>query len=130
MSWALSLTQAIAASCKQYALGIAVVDAGGAPKLIFVPDGSEGWHGYSAVRKAYTATVFKKPTKELMSQVAVDAKLREEIKSDPNLMAFAGGRPLWVDHALVGAVAVSGAEPGGHDDECVLLGLARVPQPR
>jgi uncharacterized protein GlcG (DUF336 family) len=98
----------------------------GTPKIIYVPDGSQGWHGYSAVRKAWTAVLFKVPTLELAARVKSDPELQARIKSDKNLMAFGGARPWKVGDTVVGAIAVSGAEPGSHDDECLLLGLRKI----
>src|SRR5580698_7363720 len=51
---ALKAAQAIAQGCHQYKLGIAIVNAEGVPVLTYVPDGSEAWHTYTAIRKAYT----------------------------------------------------------------------------
>jgi uncharacterized protein GlcG (DUF336 family) len=126
LALALKAVTAIAEGCKQYPLGIAVIDSIGTPKLIYLPDGSEGWHGYSAVRKAWTAVVFKMPTVELAQQVRDNPELQAKIKADPNLQAFAGARPWRVGDTIVGAIGVSGAEPGGHDDECVQIGLNKI----
>ena len=52
--------------------------------------------------------------------------LRDKITADPNLQAFSGGLPLMVGDKLIGAIGVSGAEPGSHDEECGLAGLARI----
>jgi uncharacterized protein GlcG (DUF336 family) len=123
---ALKAALAIADACKQYPLGIAVVDAEGVAKLIYVPDRSETWHGYSAVRKAYTAMTFKVPTSQLVNKVREDAQLVAKIKADPNLPAFPGGLPLMVGDKVIGAIGVSGAEPGGHDEECGLVGLEKI----
>jgi uncharacterized protein GlcG (DUF336 family) len=126
LALALKAVSAIAEGCRQYPLGIAVIDSMGTPKLIYVPDGSEGWHGYSAVRKAWTAMVFNMPTVELAEKVRDNPELQARIKADPNLQAFAGARPWKVGEKIVGAIGVSGAEPGGHDDECVQLGFNKI----
>jgi len=126
MAVALKAAQAIAEACKQYPLGIAVVDVEGVAKLIYVPDQSEDWHGYSAVRKAYTAVTFKVPTSQLVAKAREDAELGAKIKADPNLQAFSGGLPMIAGGKLIGAIGVSGAEPGGHDEECGLVGLDKI----
>lgn len=126
LSLALTAAFAIAEGCKQFPLGIAVVDSVGTPKLIYVPDGSEGWHGYSAVRKAWTAVAFKMPTIELAAKARDNPELQARIRVDPNFQAFAGARPWRVRDTIVGAIGVSGAEPGGHDDECVQIGLEKI----
>lgn len=126
MATALKAAEAIADACKQYPLGIAVVDADGVAKLIYVPDRSEAWHGYSAVRKAYTAITFKADTSQIVKKAQDDADVAAKVKADPNLQAFSGGLLLKVGDKIIGAIGVSGAEPGGHDEECGLAGLAKI----
>jgi uncharacterized protein GlcG (DUF336 family) len=123
---ALKAATAIAEGCKQYPLGIAVTDAAGVAKLIYVPDGSETWHGYSAVRKAYTAIVFQMDTSQLVQKAQTDAEIGAKVRADLNLQAFSGGLLLKAGDKIVGALAVSGAEPGGHDEECGLIGLQAI----
>ena len=123
---AVEAAQAIAEGCKQYPLGIAVVDAAGEPILVYLPDGSEPSHGYTAIRKAYTAVTMKSSTTPLVEQAQKDPAFAAKIKADPNLMAFHGGLLLEVGAEVIGAIGVSGAEPGGHDDECGTIGLNRI----
>jgi uncharacterized protein GlcG (DUF336 family) len=123
---ALKAALAIGEACKQYPLGVTVVNSEGVPILIYVPNGSEAWHGYSALRKAYTAITFKAPTSQLVSKAQQDPDFAAKIKADPNLMAFSGGVLLKVKDDVVGAIAVSGAEPGSHDEECGLIGVEKI----
>jgi uncharacterized protein GlcG (DUF336 family) len=123
---AVEAARAIAEGCKQYPLGIAVVDAAGEPILVYLPDGSEPSHGYTAIRKAYTAVTMKSSTTPLVEQAQKDPAFAAKIKADPNLMAFHGGLLLEVGAEVIGAIGVSGAEPGGHDDECGTIGLNRI----
>lgn len=123
---ALEAAQAIAEGCKQYGLGIAVVDAKGEPRLVYIPDQSQSSHAYTAIRKAYTATVFKVPTSQLVAKAQTDPAFAAKIHADPNLMAFKGGLPLFKDGQVIGAIGVSGAEPGGHDEECALIGYNAI----
>jgi uncharacterized protein GlcG (DUF336 family) len=123
---ALKAAQAIADACQQYPLGVAVTDAEGVAKLIYVPDRSEAWHGYSAVRKAYTAIVFRVNTSQLVKKAQEDADVAARVKADPNLQAFSGGVLVKVGDRIMGAIGVSGAEPGGHDEECALVGLEKI----
>jgi len=123
---ALKAAQAIAKACKQYPYGMAVVDSTGVVKLIYVPDGAEGWHGYSAVRKAYTALTFKSDTSKVIKKAHEDPSTVEKFKSDPNLQAQAGGVVLMVGEKVIGAIGVSGAEPGGHDEECAVAGRDEI----
>jgi uncharacterized protein GlcG (DUF336 family) len=126
MALALKAAQAIADACKQYPMALAVTDSEGVAKLIYVPDGSAAWHGYSAVRKAYTAITFKSDTSKIVKRAREDAETMEKFKLDPNLQAQSGGLVLMLGDTLVGAIGVSGAEPGGHDEECGLVGLEKI----
>jgi uncharacterized protein GlcG (DUF336 family) len=123
---AMKATQAIAEACKQYPMAIAIVDSEGVAKLIYVPDGSAAWHGYSAVRKAYTAVAFRANSSTIVKKAREDAETMEKFKSDPNLQAQSGGVVLMAGDKLLGAIGVSGAEPGGHDEECGLVGLEKI----
>jgi uncharacterized protein GlcG (DUF336 family) len=123
---AVEAAQAIAAGCKQYPLGIAVVNSEGQPILVYLPDGSEPSHGYTAIRKAYTAAKLKTDTTPLVEKAQKDSAFAATIKADPNLMAFHGGLLLKSGAEIVGAIGVSGAEPGGHDDECGTIGLNKI----
>jgi uncharacterized protein GlcG (DUF336 family) len=123
---ALQAARAIAQACKQYPLGVAVVNSEGAPILVYIPDGSEPAHTYTAIRKAYTTVKFKVPTSELTGRAARDPQFAATIKADPNLIAFKGGIPLRAGSYIIGAIGVSGAEPGGHDEECGMVGIASI----
>lgn len=118
--------QAIAEGCKQYPFGLAIVNADGVATMLYVPDGAAAWHGYSAVRKAYTAVTFKAPTTQLVKNAATDTAMVEKVKADPNLQLQGGGVPLMVGNEVIGAIGVSGAEPGGHDEECALIGVNKI----
>jgi len=123
---AVEAAEAIAAGCKQYPLGVAVVNAAGEPILVYLPDGSGPDHGYTAVRKAYTAAKLKTDTTPLVEKAQRDPDFAATIKADPNLMAFHGGLLLKAGTEVIGAIGVSGAEPGGHDDECGTIGLNKI----
>jgi uncharacterized protein GlcG (DUF336 family) len=123
---ALTAAQAIAAGCKQYKLGVTVLNSVGAPILVYLPDGSEPSHGYMALRKAYTAFTFKTPTSRLVTKAQQDPDFAAKIKADPNLVAYSGGLLLQVGDDIIGALGVSGAEPGGHDEECGMIGVEKI----
>jgi uncharacterized protein GlcG (DUF336 family) len=123
---AVKAAEAVAKECSQYKLGVAVVNSKGEPILVYLPDGSEAGHGFTAVRKAYTAITFQVSTSELVTKGQQDADFAAKVKADPNLMAFKGGIPLKSGSRIIGAIGVSGAEPGGHDEECGLKGVAAI----
>ena len=119
---ALQAARTIAHGCRKFPLGIAVVNAKGVPILVYIPDGSDPSHAYTAIRKAYTAITFRVDTSQLVTKGQRDAAFAAKVRADPNLMAFSGGLLLKVGDEIIGAIGVSGAEPGGHDEECGLKG--------
>jgi uncharacterized protein GlcG (DUF336 family) len=123
---AVKAAETVAKACSQYKLGVAVVNSKGEPILVYLPDGSGASHGFTAVRKAYTAITFQVPTSELVIKGQQDADFAAKVKADPTLMAFKGGIPLKSGVQIIGAIGVSGAEPGGHDEECGHKGVAAI----
>jgi uncharacterized protein GlcG (DUF336 family) len=124
---ALAAAKAIAEGCKQYPLGVAVVNSEGVPILVYIPDGSRASHTYTAIRKAYSAVTFKAPTSQFTAKAQQgDAEVLAKLQADPNLMSYSGGIPLKVGDEIIGAIGVSGAEPGRHDEECGLIGLEKI----
>jgi uncharacterized protein GlcG (DUF336 family) len=123
---ALEAARAIVDACKGYHVGVSVIDAAGTPKLYYIPDGSDGSHAYTGFRKAYTALTFKMPTSQVGLLTRTDAAVVARIKADTNLLTFAGGLVLKSGDQVVGALGVSGAEPSAKDEECGLVGVARI----
>jgi uncharacterized protein GlcG (DUF336 family) len=123
---ALKAAQAVAAACKQYPYAMAVVDTDGVAKIVWTPDNAAGWHAYSAIRKAYTAVTFKQDTSQVIKQIATDPAIAAKFKADPNLQRQAGGLVLMSGGKVIGAIGVSGAEPGGHDEECGSAGRDKI----
>ena len=123
---AIEAAQAISEGCKQYPLGVSVLSASGEPILIYIPDRSPTRHAYTSVRKAYSALTWKASTAEMTKASQSDPQMQAKIAADPNLVTYGGGVLLKVGDQIVGAIGVSGAEPGGHDDECAQFGLAKI----
>ena len=123
---AVEAARSIAEGCKQFHLGVAVVNAEGAPVLIYIPDGSNTSHAYMAMRKAYTAVTFKVPTSQLVAKAQQDADFAAKIHANTNLLAYSGGVVLKVGDEVIGGIGVSGGEPGHHDEECALAGLEKI----
>lgn len=124
---ALVAAKAIAEGCKQYPLGVAVVNSEGVPILVYIPDGARATHTYTAIRKAYSAVMLKAPTLQFTAKAQQgDPDILAKLKADPNLMSYGGGIPLMVGEEIIGAIGVSGAEPGRHDNECGLIGLEKI----
>jgi uncharacterized protein GlcG (DUF336 family) len=123
---ALEAAKAIVAACKGYHVGVSVIDSAGTPKLYYIPDGTDGAHAYTGFRKAYTALIFKMPTSKVGELTKTDAAVVAKIKADPNLLTFAGGLLLTAGDEIIGAIGVSGAEPSAKDEECGLVGIAKI----
>jgi uncharacterized protein GlcG (DUF336 family) len=123
---ALQAAQEAVAACTGSHVGVAIIDAGGTPKLYYIPDGTAGFHAYTGFRKAYTALVFKMPTSELGTLSKTDASIAAKITADTNFLSFAGGVPIRVGDEIIGAIGVSGAEPSSIDEKCANAGLAKI----
>jgi len=123
---ALEAAKAIVAACQGYHVGVSIIDSSGAPKLYYIPDGTDGSHAYTGFRKAYTALTFKMPTSQVGALTKTDPKAAAKIKADTNLLSFAGGLLLKAGDDIIGAVGVSGAEPSAKDEECGLAGIDRI----
>jgi len=123
---ALEAAKAIVAACKGYQVGVSVIDSSGTPKLYYIPDGTDGSHAYTGFRKAYTALIFKMPTSQVGALTKTDPAVVAKIKADPNLLTFAGGLLLMAGSEVIGAIGVSGAEPSAKDEECGLVGIAKI----
>jgi uncharacterized protein GlcG (DUF336 family) len=123
---ALEAARAIVDACKGYHVGVSIIDAAGTPKLYYIPDGTDGSHAYTGFRKAYTALTFKMPTSQVGLSTRTDQAVAARIKADTNLLTFAGGLVLKSGDQVVGALGVSGAEPSAKDEECGLVGVARI----
>jgi uncharacterized protein GlcG (DUF336 family) len=126
MDVALQLARAVVDACKGYHVGVSIIDAAATPKLYYIPDGTAGFHAYTAFRKANTALRFKLPTSEVGTLSKTDAKVAATITADSSLLSFPGGVPITVGNEIVGAIGVSGAEPSAIDEKCAQAGLAGI----
>jgi uncharacterized protein GlcG (DUF336 family) len=120
MDLALAAARAAVKACDGYSIAVSIVDSAGMPKLFYVPDTTAGFHAYTALRKANTARVFDKPTSAVAALAKDDSAIAARVRGDGNLLAFAGGVPLWSRDQLIGAIGVSGAEPSSVDERCAL----------
>lgn len=126
MELALTAARAAEAACGTYRVGVAVIDSAGMPKLYHIPDGTTGYHAYTAFRKAWTALSFGRATSEVGALTKTDVAIRRRIVMESNFLSFAGGLPIYVDGALVGAIGVSGADVSAVDERCAQAGLDAV----
>jgi glc operon protein GlcG len=88
---------------------IAVSDPSGEPIVTVRMDGAPRLSAEIARNKAYTVASFNGlPTHVWWQAIADEPALVHGITHTPRLIVFAGGVPVLVDGALVGAVGVSG----------------------
>ena len=126
MKLALAAAEAAEAACRAYRVGVAVIDSAGMPKLYHIPDGTTGYHAYTAFRKAWTALSFARPTSEVGALTRTDPAVRQRIVADSNYLSFAGGLPLIVDGSPIGAIGVSGADISAVDERCAQAGVDAI----
>lgn len=126
MELALAAAQAAEAACGGYHVGVAVIDSAGMPKLYHIPDGTTGYHAYTAFRKAWTALSFARPTSQVGMLARTDPAVRQRIVADSNYLSFAGGVPLVVDGVPIGAIGVSGADISAVDERCAQAGVDAI----
>ena len=72
-----------------------------------------------AVGKAYTAALWGAPTAAFAESTQPGGEDWGWNTTDPRIVVYAGGVPLFVDGALVGSVGASGAT-AAEDEACVL----------
>lgn len=123
---AYQLARQVVDACKGSHVGVSIIDVDATPKLYYIPDGTAGFHAYTAFRKAYTALKYKQPTSEVAALSKTDATVAATITADTNLLSFPGGLPIMAGNDIIGAIGVSGAEPSAIDEKCAKAGLAAV----
>ena len=124
MAAAMKIVHAAIAECHAFHIGVTVLDAAGYPKLIYIPDGSDGFHAYMAFRKANTALKFRMPSGKVEAAMKTNPRLAAQYQADvADFITFAGGLTLWSGKTLLGAVGVSGAEPSAVDEGCAAAGI-------
>lgn len=119
--------EAAIAACAAQNLKVsaAVVDAGGNPIYLSVPDGVNYRTGDISIRKALTITLTGKPASETAALAAADPALEAKLAGNPRSIRFGGGVPLMAGAELVGAIAASGAT-AAQDETCAKEGAAKI----
>lgn len=124
---ALKVAEAALADCQKrgYVVAVAVVDRGGAP-LAVLRDNLAGAHTpTTAIGKAWTAASFRSNTSSLVTMTEA-GKASAGIRNLPNVVVLGGGLQISAKGLLLGAVGVSGAPAGDHDDACGGAGIKAV----
>ena len=121
---AMEASKVAIASCKGWATGVAILDAGGLAKYTYIDDGAAGNHAVNAFRKANTALLLGGPSEE--SARARKALADQMAASPGDYTPQAGGVPIVVNGEIIGAIGVSGAEPSEKDKACAVDGIAAI----
>jgi uncharacterized protein GlcG (DUF336 family) len=122
MDTAVKLAQASIAACREKGIqiGVTVVDRDGTVQVQLRDTIAAPITGRISKMKAFTAANFNAATS------AMTARADTPIGRIDGLVMSAGGLPIQVGGALIGAVGVSGAPDGATDEECAKAGLDKV----
>jgi uncharacterized protein GlcG (DUF336 family) len=133
---ALTAAQAAIAKCRanNWKCGVTVLDAYGNVKISYADDGAMLHRAEVSRKKAYTALLYRRPSKEVVEGWAKRAKesampLEEGTIPSPPIegtIAMGGGLPIKVGDKVIGAISISGAPGWPKDEECAAAGIAAI----
>ncbi|WP_322746260.1 heme-binding protein [Rouxiella badensis] len=130
-SLAVAITAAEAALnvCRDagYRVGVAVIDSAGKARVLLNADGTDGSHGFVAMRKAEAALAFDKPSSEVNDLAQKDKSVLKRVTLA--MLLDGGAVPLHVGSTVVGAIGVSGSAGkiiGAQDEACARAGRDAV----
>jgi uncharacterized protein GlcG (DUF336 family) len=110
-------------------VSVTVVDAAGRVKASLRDDGAAPHTAEHSMRKAYTALSYKTPSAEYGKRAQEAKGIAIGPQLLPNITTAAGGVPIRVNDAVIGAIGVSGtpssAGGGEHDAKCAEAGAAK-----
>ena len=116
-------------SCRTsgFQVAVAVVDRSGVTQVL-LRDRFAGPHTVDmAIDKAWTAASFRTNTSAL-AEATEPGKALSGLRARPRVVAVGGGIVIEGGGALLGAIGVSGAPGGDHDDMCARAGIAAIQQ--
>jgi len=127
---ALKGAQASLAACAGHGhITILVVDEKGLPIAMLSDNGASALTQRLAAGKARIAAKLKISSAEAASRYKSDDQLMFQLVMDPQMgIPLPGGLPIMVNGVSQGAIAVSGASGGLHDEQCTQPGLDRIQQ--
>jgi len=97
------LAKKIDAACRSVHIAVSVIDSEGMPKLFYVPDGTAGFHAYTAFRKANAALKFNMPSGRVAAAIKSDPELAARWEADTkNFNANLGGLLLMAGDEVIG----------------------------
>jgi glc operon protein GlcG len=106
------------AAARGLSLAAAVVDDGGHVLASQKMDGAALGAMQLAIGKAYTSVLWGGPTGDFMRSTQPGGDDWGWNTTDPRIVVYAGGVPLFAEGELVGGIGASGGTPG-EDEECV-----------
>lgn len=125
---ALAMAQAAIRACASHGhrIGVAVINSAGEARILRNAEGTDGSHGFVAMRKALVALRFARPSGEVAALADTDPAVMARIT--PAMFVEGGALPITRNGQVIGAIGVSGAAglPIGHADEvCARAALHR-----
>jgi uncharacterized protein GlcG (DUF336 family) len=134
LALALEAAQAALAACaaNNVRASASIVDAAGVHKVLLAADGVRGSSVEVSIKKAYTASVMKISTVDLVERMKTDKALEAKISADKSLWARPGGFPFMAGNEVIGAIGVAGAQAlngvagGERDAVCAKAGLDKI----
>src|ERR1700680_2498796 len=135
LDMAMAMTQGSLAKCRElhYKCAVTVLDATGRTIIALQDDGANLHRFDVARKKAYTALVYRRPSKEVVEgwskKTSENVPLEEGTMPNPPVegtIDMGGGLPIMVGNEVIGAIAVSGAPGWPMDEACAKAGLAKV----
>jgi glc operon protein GlcG len=110
------------AMSRQLSLAVAVVDGGGHIVASQRMDGAALGAAQLAIGKAYTSVLWGTPTGDFMRSTQPGGDDWGWNVTDPRIVVYAGGVPLYAEGELVGGVGASGGT-AAEDAECVIAAV-------
>ncbi len=108
---------------------VLVVDGAGLPIAMVSDNGASALTQRLVVSKARIAAKLKMSSAEAATRYKSDDQLMFQLVMDPQMgIPLPGGLPIMVNGASLGAIAVSGASGGLHDEQCTQPGLEKIQQ--
>lgn len=116
---AASAAALFAAQAEASAMGVpvtvAVLDGGGAIKLLSRMDGAALIAIETATRKAYAAVAIGMPPDDFFKAIKDDPAAVASFATRPGVALVAGGLPVVIDGTVVAGIGVAGAMTGAED---------------
>ncbi len=135
LDMAMAMAQGSLEKCRAngYKCAVTVLDAAGRTIIALQDDGAMLHRLDVSHKKAYTALVYRRPSKEVVEgwskKTAEPVPLLEGTMPNPPIegtIDMGGGLPIIVDKDVIGAIAVSGAPGWDNDEACSKAGLDKI----